>query len=310
MGNVHVIAGAGETPAYPVVRKIGLSDLNEALAKGFEDFAAIPTHVLFLGVIYPLVGLFLFRVIVGYDLMTLLFPLAAGFALIGPFASVGLYELSRRREQGLEARWTDAFDVFRSPSRDAIFALGLLLMAIFLVWLGTAQALYHAFFGPSSPASISSFARDVLTAPAGWGLIVIGNGVGLLFAILVLVISVVSFPLLLDREVGAAVAVHTSFRAVIANPLPMAAWGLIVAAALVIGAIPCLLGLAVVIPVLGHSTWHLYRRAVDASASPPTEYRERPKARRFAADFPAALFPVPGEAAREPSDDQGSSSPR
>ena len=291
MPNLHVIAGAGETPSYPIVRRIALADIQEALAKGIADFSAMPTHVLFLGILYPLVGLLLFFFTVGYDIMPLLFPLASGFALVGPFAAVGLYELSRRREQGLDSSWTNAFDVLRSPSRDAILALGFLLMAIFLVWLGTAQLLYQSLFGYTAPESIPQFVRDVFTTPAGWTLILAGNAIGFLFAVLVLIISVVSFPLLLDREVGAAVAIHTSVRAVLANPVPIAIWGLIVAIALVIGSVPFLLGLAVVMPVLAHATWHLYRKLVEPDLGPRPEYRPRPKAPRYAADFPAALFP-------------------
>src|SRR5436309_3252510 len=157
MPNLHVIAGIGETPSYPNVRRITLADVREALARGFDDFSAMPTHVLFLGILYPVVGLLLFWLTVGYDIMPLLFPLASGFALIGPFAAVGLYELSRRREQGLESSWTNAFDVLRSPSRDAILVLGFLLMAIFLIWLATAQLLYQSLFGYETPASITQF---------------------------------------------------------------------------------------------------------------------------------------------------------
>jgi uncharacterized membrane protein len=291
MPNLHVIAGVGETPSYPKVRRIGLADIREALAKGIDDFSAMPTRVLFLGILYPLLGLFLACLTFGYKVVPLLFPVASGFALLGPFAAVGLYELSRRRELGLESSWTNAFDVLRSPSRDAILALGLLLMAIFLVWLATAELLYQSLFGFTTPESIMQFARDVFTTPRGWTLIIAGNALGFLFAVLVLIMSVVSFPLLLDREVGAAVAIHTSVRAVLANPVPLAIWGLIVAVALVIGSLPLLLGLAVVMPILAHATWHLYRKVVEPDFSPRPQYRPRLKAPRYAADFPAALFP-------------------
>jgi uncharacterized membrane protein len=301
MPDLHVIAGSGETPAHPIVRRIGLADLNHALAKGIDDFSALPTHVLFLGILYPLVGLLLACVTFGYEVVPLLFPLASGFALIGPFAAVGLYELSRRREQGLESSWTNAFDVLRSPSRDAILALGFLLMAIFLIWLATAELLYQSVFGFATPESITQFAHDVLTTPRGWTLIVAGNLIGFVFAVLVLTISVVSFPLLLDREVGAAVAIVTSVRAVLANPVAMAIWGLVVAVALLLGSIPLFLGLAVVMPVLAHATWHLYRRMIEPDLSPRPEYRARPKAPRYAADFPAALFPSPAIGERSDS---------
>ena len=154
-----------------------------------------------------------------------------------------------------------------------------------------ANAIYVANFGYAAPTSISQFLHEVLTTPAGWKLILIGNGVGFLFALVVLTIGVVSFPLLLDRDVGAAVALLTSVRAILANPVTMALWGLIVAVLLAVGSLPAFLGLTVVLPVLGHSTWHLYRKVVDAEPSPRPDYRPQPKGPRYAADFPAVLFP-------------------
>jgi uncharacterized membrane protein len=289
--NLHVLTGAGDSPAYPIVRKIGFADLKDAISKGIDDFLAMPTHVIFLAIIYPLVGLFLARLTFGYDVMPLLFPLAAGFALIGPFAAIGLYELSRQRERGVEVSWKDAFRLLRYPSLDAIVAIGMVLMVVFLIWLATAQALYQSLFGYGSPESIRQFLSDILTTSAGWILIIAGNGIGFLFAVFVLTISVVSFPLLLDRDVGATVAIQTSVRAVLRNPLMMAAWGLFVAVALVIGSLPFFVGLAVVLPVLAHSTWHLYRKVVEPDPRPRQDRRPRPKGRRYAADFPAILFP-------------------
>lgn len=297
MPNLHVITGAGESPAYPIIRKIGFADLKDAVAKGIDDFWAMPTHVIFLAIIYPIVGLFLARMTFGYGLMPFLFPLAAGFALIGPFAAIGLYEMSRQREQGVDVNLKHVLGVLRCPSLDGIAALGTILMIVFLIWLATAQLLYQSLFGYGSPESITQFLSDVLTTSAGWTLIIAGNGIGFLFAVLVLTISVVSFPLLLDRDVGAMVAMRTSVRAVLRNPLMMAAWGLFVAVALVIGSLPLFVGLAVVMPVLAHSTWHLYRKVVEPDLSPrpdlgPRPDRQpRPKGRRYAADFPAVLFP-------------------
>jgi len=246
----------------PTVRRIRLADLGYALGRGLDDFTAFRTDVIFVCVFYPLAGLVLARLAFGYQLLQLVFPLASGFALIGPFVAVGLNEMSRRREAGVEVGWADALAVVRSPSFGSIVLLGLLLMAIFLVWLVAAWAIYMVTLGPEPPVSVASFVRDVFTTNAGWVMIGAGIGVGFLFALLVLAISVVSFPLLLDREVGVDTAMLTSMRAVMANPVPMAGWGLIVAGGLVLGSLPFFLGLIVVMPVLGHATWHLYREAV------------------------------------------------
>ena len=246
----------------PAVARIGVADLGQVLVSGLRDFAAFRSDVIFLCVLYPVAGLILVRLAFGSQMLPLLFPLASGFALVGPFAAVGLYEMSRRREAGAETSWRDAFSVIRSPSFPAIVLLGLLLMAIFLFWLAAALKIYAWTLGPASPASLAAFFHDVFATVAGWTLIGAGVGVGFLFALLVLTISVVSFPLLLDREAGLDMAILTSVRAVVTNPGPMALWGLIVAAGLVIGSLPCLLGLIIVMPVLGHATWHLYRRVV------------------------------------------------
>lgn len=251
-----------EDLAPPVVRRIAVADLGDALARGIDDFAAFRSDVAFLCVVYPLVGLVLARLVFGYELLPLLFPLASGFALIGPVAAVGLYEMSRRREWGGEVSWANSFEVFRAPSFGSIVLFGLILMAIFLVWLNAAIAIYNLTLGPEPPASVLTFARDLFTTDAGWALIGVGIGVGFLFAALVLAISVVSVPLLLDRDVALGTAIATSLRAVAANPGPMALWGLIIAAGLALGSIPLFLGLIVVMPVLGHATWHLYRRVV------------------------------------------------
>jgi uncharacterized membrane protein len=292
MAYSHILMGTSVSPAQPVVRRISPSDLYQSLARGIDDFTAMPSHALFLCVVYPLLGIFLIATALHSALLPLAFPIAAGFALVGPLAAIGLYELSRRREAGLDSASSHALDVLHSPSLGAIVALGILLMAIFLVWLAVADAIYIANFGYHGPATIRQFGEDVFTTSAGWHLIVVGSGVGFLFAVLVLTIGAISFPLLLDRDVGAAVALLTSIRVVAANPGTMALWGFIVAALLVIGSIPFFLGLTVVMPVLGHATWHLYRRAVEPDPNPHPDYQPRERSRRYAADFPAALFPT------------------
>lgn len=291
MAYSHVLLGAGENPAQVTVRRVGLADLREALRLGVDDFYAMPTHAMFLAALYPILGLLLARLAFGYSVLPLLYPLAAGFALVGPLAALGLYELSRRREAGMPVSASHALDVVHSSSIGALVALGLLLLGIFMLWIAFANAIYIANFGYAPPASIGGLLRDVLTTRAGWNMIVAGNAIGFLLAVVVLAISVVSFPMLLDRDVGAAVALLTSLRVVARNPLTMAAWGAIVAGLLLIGSLPLLLGLTVVMPVLGHATWHLYRKAVSCEDSPHPTPHARSSERRYAADFPAVLFP-------------------
>lgn len=262
----HAIEGVGRAHdaarEAPAIRRIGVGDLVDCLHRGVDDFAAARTDVVFLALIYPVAGLVLARLAFGYDMLPLVFPLVSGFALIGPLAAVGLYEMSRRRDQGVEPNWADAFGIVHSRSFPAIVGLGLVLMAVFLLWLGTAMTIYDHTLGPQAPVSVDAFLHDVLTTGAGWALIGFGIGIGFLFAVLALAIGVLSFPLLVDRDVGFDMAVATSVRAVAANPAVMAAWGLIVAGLLVLGSAPLLLGLIVVMPVLGHATWHLYRKTV------------------------------------------------
>ncbi len=246
----------------PVIRRIGYGDLWAALRGGVDDLGAARADVLFIGLIYPLAGLLVARLAFNDNLLPLVFPLIAGFALIGPIAAIGLYEISRRREQGLRATWLDAFGVVRSPALGSILWLGLMLLGLFVLWLAAAYGVYMATLGPALPTSLGSFAHDVLLTGRGWAMIIAGVSVGAVFAAVALAISVVSFPLLLDRDVGMPLAVATSVRAVAANAGPLSLWGLIVAAALAVGSIPALVGLIFVMPVLGHATWRLYRKLI------------------------------------------------
>lgn len=257
----------------PAIRKITTTDVWNALLEGFEDFRAMPTHVFFALFIYPIAGIILGHILFGYGLLSLVYPMAAGFALLGPFVAVGLYELSRRREEGLETYPTQAFEVIHRPGMGGIFTLGFVLAAIFVAWLYAANLMYTQIMG-SEPASVSDFVHEVTSTPQGTELTVVGNLVGFMFALVVLVISVVSFPMLVDRDVSVGTAVRTSVRASVENPGPIALWGLIVAGGLLLGAIPLLVGLAVVLPILGHATWHLYRKLVVAPDQAPVKNDE------------------------------------
>ena len=286
----QLAASSPSSSTLPQVRKLTFADLGHALRAGLEDFKAVPSHAIMLCLIYPVVGLALARLVLGYAVLPLLFPLAAGFALIGPFAAVGLYELSSRHEQGLDVSVSHAFNVLRSPSFGAMLGLGTLLLALFVVWVATAEAIYISYFGYAAAADIPDFARKVLTTPEGWSLIVVGCGVGFLFAVVALCISVISFPMMLDRHSGVTDSMLTSLRVVRENPAVIAAWGLIVAALLVIGSLPAFIGLTVVVPVLGHATWHLYRSAVESTGVAVHEQPPVKRPPRYAAEFPASLF--------------------
>jgi len=264
MSTFHVMAGHNAELAHPVIRRIGLNDLADALRLGWRDFMAMPSHLMFLAIIYPIVGVFLAAWTSGAGALPMLFPLMSGFALLGPVAAIGLYEISRRREAGLTSTWRNALDVRHSPALPSIVALGLLLFALFIAWLLTARALYISLFGEVAPATIGAMLSEIFGSTQGWTLLIAGNLIGLCFAVVVLATTVIAFPLLLDRDIGAVAAIQTSVRATLANPVTMLAWGLFVAAALFVGSVPLFAGLAIVLPVLGHATWHLYRKVIGS----------------------------------------------
>lgn len=246
----------------PQVRRIGLADLRAALREGAEDMGAFRDDVLFIGLIYPIAGIVLAAVAFNANLLMMLFPLASGFAILGPVAATGLYEMSRRRELGEHVNWLDAMKVFANPAIGSIIGVGLILLSIFGVWLAVAYQLGVATLGADTPPTLRVFMEEVFFSAASPTLIVGGIAVGFVFAVVAFAISVVSIPLLLDRDLGLWIAVKTSVKAVLTNPGTMAVWAMIIAFGLALGSIPALVGLIVVVPILGHASWRLYRKIV------------------------------------------------
>lgn len=245
-----------------VIREISVDDLWQSLREGYDDFNAKPSLGVFIFITYSLFALILTLVLVGDNMLYLAFPMVAGLTFLGPVVSVALCEMSRRRERGLELSWPLTFDFIHSYSFAPILALSIVMMILYFSWLFMAQFIYFDVF-PNPPASVSDFVNQLVTTRKGVGLIVYGNSVGFIFAFTAFAISVVAFPLLLDKPTSLATAARVSVRAVLSNPVVMAVWGIIVVLLLAAGAIVFLIGLALVLPVLGHATWHLYRKLIE-----------------------------------------------
>ncbi|MBY8821199.1 DUF2189 domain-containing protein [Sphingomonas colocasiae] len=245
------------------VRHIGVADLHWSLRQGLNDFLALRGDILFAGVIYPVLALLAAAFALNADMIPLIFPMAAAFSLLGPMIAIGFYELAKRREEGLDIGWSHFLDPLRGPARWQILALAAMLTLIAIAWMFVARAIYDATLGTLAPAGPVAFVSDLFGTDEGWRLIVFGNLAGLCFAIVTLAISLVSFPMLVDRRNHASDAVETSLRATLRNPLMVARWGLYVAVILAIACVPLFLGLAVALPVLGYASWHLYSRIVE-----------------------------------------------
>ena len=246
----------------PEIRKINASDIRDALHKGYADFNEKPSFIFFLAIIYPVLSIFLARFIAGYEVLPYIWPLLAGGTMIAPIAVVGLYEVSRLLEQGQPVSLRNAFNLFGYKSMRTIAMLSLVLGAIWVLWLACAFFIYNYYLGDYVPTSITGFIDKVFYTSEGQSLMLVGSAVGYVFALIIFWISVVSFPMIIDRDVTTSEAIVTSVRTVLKNPITMTLWGLTIAVLMGLAAIPLMFGLAVVLPILGHATWHLYRRVV------------------------------------------------
>ncbi|PWB59608.1 MAG: hypothetical protein C3F17_16375 [Bradyrhizobiaceae bacterium] len=245
----------------PVVRRISAGDVVEALAAGLRDFQAVPWPGLATGAAFAAGGIAIVAMVAALGMSYLAYPLAAGFALVGPFAAAGLYEVSRRREAGEAISLRGIVAAVRS--RGEIGWMAFVTLFVLILWMYQVRLLMALFLGVNrSFSSLEQFVAVVLTTSEGLIFLAIGNLVGAALSLVLFSLTVVSFPLLLDREVDVVTAMITSVRAVATSPGPMIGWAAVIVMLLILSALPAFLGLLVTLPVLGHATWHLYRRLV------------------------------------------------
>ncbi|MDK9695938.1 MAG: DUF2189 domain-containing protein [Siculibacillus sp.] len=256
----------GNTPpgiavAEPEVRAITVDDISAALSDGLRDLRAAPAMGLMIGVIYALAGNILFWAATSFDFMFLAYPFAAGFALVAPFAAVGVYETSRRLATGEDTSVGALLGRVPAHARRELGYMALVSAFGMIAWVYAAGFVYALFFGISSLGE-TDIITAIVSTPRGIAFLVTGNVIGAVMATVIFSVSVIAYPMLLDRDVDFVTAMITSIRAVFAAPLVMLGWGIFVATLLGVAILPMFLGLIIVLPVLGHATWHLYRRAV------------------------------------------------
>lgn len=245
-----------------VASNLTLADLRAALAAGWRDFRALPAYGLFFGAFYTLAGYALYHALFTRGEPGWLVLAAGGFPLVAPFTAVGLYEVSRRREAGLSLTWGAVLGAIRGRGDDQVAMMGFILFMAFGIWLGIAHGIFAVFLYSSTtgPATLELFLHG-----KGLAMLIFGGFVGAMLALAFFAITVVSLPMLVDRRIDFITAIIVSLGAVRSNGRVMLIWAALIATLLFLAMLPAFLGLLVVLPLLGHATWHLYRRAVSPS---------------------------------------------
>ncbi|HRJ69104.1 MAG TPA: DUF2189 domain-containing protein [Beijerinckiaceae bacterium] len=246
----------------PAIRSISFKDIGEALAAGLRDLQAAPVYGLTFGALYCLGGILIVLFVTALGMPYFAYPLAAGFALLGPMVAIGLYEVSRLREMGAVLSWGAVLRAMKAQARQEIGWMSFVVLFVMIIWLYQVRLLLALFLGFEPISTLRDFLTVVLTTPQGWMFLAIGHVIGAVLSLVLFSLTVVSFPILLDRPVDFITAMITSVRSVVTNPQPMVAWAIMIVALLICATLPMFLGLIVVLPILGHATWHLYRRLV------------------------------------------------
>lgn len=249
------------TSQAPSIASVGRDDIFEAIRRGVADFRAAPSFGLFFGAVYAGAGILILLQLWVWDSPLWIVPLALAFPLIGPFVAVGLYEVSRRREAGEPLVWSDVLAVVWRTRTGQLPYLAFVVLAGFMIWVWFARLMVAIFLGRMDFAIYSDLGTLLSTGP-GLAMLLVGSAVGAAVAFVIFAVSAVSLPMLLDRDVDFVTAMVTSWTAVTQNLPAMLTWAAIIAGALFVAMVPLFLGLVVVLPILGHATWHVYRKAV------------------------------------------------
>jgi uncharacterized membrane protein len=250
---------------WPEVRSVDVSDLTDILGLAVNDMRRAPAHSMAFGIVYALGGFGLSLLLMQREMPYLIYPLAMGFALIAPFVGAGLYDISRRLEAGEQPTWDTVFNSMCLACRRDLRWMAFVTAFAFIIWMDIAAMITFAFMGFQS-TTMTEFVREVFTTPNGLLFLGVGNVAGAIIAAAVFAISVIAFPLLYDRDVDFVTAMVTSVRLVLRNKMTMLAWALTIAWMMVVSALSGFLALVFILPLLGHATWHLYRKAVAPPA--------------------------------------------